>query len=205
MSDFTADSEATLSNESDYGQEIQEPCLFPILNNAVHTKSHRRELPVQLPAPTELLLYAKSQLHTAAIVQAAWCMVLNKYLGTNTISFGYLRSLVKSNLHDVFDAEYLPHLHSLVCNIVLNQSDTFEGVVQDLKSQLAASFSSSRCSTSSINPVFREEVGTLFNTIVTWTECLEDGLLDENFASMLQVGQDVFSQVQPLSTRATMR
>ena len=196
MNDFIPDSPATTSAGSEDGLEIQNPCLFPILNSTTHTRTRNCEIRVPIHTATELWLNSNSQLHTATVLQAAWCMVLSRYVGTNNIVFGYLQSVVKSNIQDVCDIGSIPLLHSLVCSITLDQLDTLEGVVQDMERQLSANLSNSGYSTSNVNRALSEQAGSLFNTVIIWTGGLIDGLPTENFASMLRVSKNILSKVR---------
>jgi hypothetical protein len=155
-----------------------DPCFLTVVPANDDTESSFHSIgPVQVPdiQTTKIRKFCTaSEVTAATVIQAAWALVLRRYVGTNTPCFGNLRSGrdVPVNRSDRILG---PLIGMVPCRVDLNKSQTVLETLQTMQNDYVNSVPHQHFPLTAIHRALGLGASALFNTALSFQKVVEDG------------------------------
>lgn len=156
------------------------PCAFPELNNQGQTKTYSVVEATVHGAALSAIQTACSKLSVtpASIVQSAWALTLATYLGTSSVSFGYLASGRDLDIVGL-DESIGAYTNMLVCHANIDYQQPGSQLAQGMYNQILEDLKYQHSSLAAIQNALGLTNGqSLFNTIMSFQ--MQDGIVGDS-------------------------
>lgn len=144
-----------------------EPCNFPALNHDKPLETSARDLKIHVAGSSDLRNFCtRYEVTLSHVFQTAWAILLQRYIGTDDICFGYLASGRDLPLNDV-DNIVGPLINMLICRFQLDPLRPLLSYIHQVRDENAERTAHQHCSMAEIYHELNLGSKQPFNTVIT--------------------------------------
>jgi hypothetical protein len=181
-----------------------EPCLFPRLEVGSEMKKELRSMRSMIPPSQAKRLWEfceKENYTMATLFQLAWAIVLQSYVGTDDVCFGYLvcsRDVPLPGIEDLVGA----FSNVLVCRTDLSKVDSISSALESMQTDALMCLEHEFCSLGDVHNALG--VPALFNTIISYQRHEVSKVAVKSSIEFEKIGEYDPSEVRRLCALAVM-
>ncbi|KAL2864077.1 uncharacterized protein BJX67DRAFT_384078 [Aspergillus lucknowensis] len=187
---------------SDYLQDAQR-CQFPSLNDGREQAQALESINVELPGLTKKALGAFSErwgFTIANVVQTAWALVLRAFIGTDSVSYGYLTSGRDAPLDGIEDAVG-PFINMLVCRLKFDPHEPALVAMKNTQDGFLKAMAHQYVSLAEIQHAVGVAAQGLFNTAMSFQRYSSEEPMDLSLRTVYDYDPTEFNITVNVATR----
>jgi amino acid adenylation domain-containing protein/non-ribosomal peptide synthase protein (TIGR01720 family) len=181
-----------------------EPCFFPRLEVSSEVKREQQSMrSIFSPGEAKKLLEfcEKENFTISTLFQLAWAIVLQSYVGTDDVCFGYLvsgRDVLLSGIEDLVGA----FSNMLICRADLSKMNSVSSALESMQTDVLMSLEHEFCSLGEVHNALG--VPALFNTIMSYQRHEVSKVAVKSSIEFEKIGEYDPSEVRGQYTLAAM-